>query len=267
MRDFLLTYFVYIKTFFRSRAEYKTSFVLGMASNFYCYFITYMSYWVLVNGVEDLGGWDFSDLSILYGLSLLTYAISGTLVWYSVYSLEDLIISGQLDIMLLRPQGLIRQMIFQRFGDTFLGQIVVTVIFLCAAFAEKAEMLNLQMGIYLALAILGGIFMQTGSMILFGAFSFWTMKSSALIDMLFYDLRGLTNYPLMLYPKALRIFLTFVLPWAFINYYPMMFITGKRVSGYETALGLAAPFVGVLWFLLAMGVFRMGLRRYTGAGG
>ena len=93
------------------------------------------------------------------------------------------------------------------------------------------------------------------------------MKSSALIDMLFYDLRGLTNYPLMLYPKALRIFLTFVLPWAFINYYPMMFITGKRVSGYETALGLAAPFVGVLWFLLAMGVFRMGLRRYTGAGG
>ncbi len=217
--------------------------------------------------MEDLGGWDFSDLSILYGLSLLTYAISGTLVWYSVYSLEDLIISGQLDIMLLRPQGLIRQMIFQRFGDTFLGQIVVTVIFLCAAFAEKAEMLNLQMGIYLALAILGGIFMQTGSMILFGAFSFWTMKSSALIDMLFYDLRGLTNYPLMLYPKALRIFLTFVLPWAFINYYPMMFITGKRVSGYETALGLAAPFVGVLWFLLAMGVFRMGLRRYTGAGG
>ena len=121
--------------------------------------------------------------------------------------------------------------------------------------------------IYLLLAIIGGIFMQTGSMILFGAFSFWTMKSGALIDLLFYDLRNMTNYPLALYPKALRIFLTFVLPWAFINYYPMLFITGKNVTAYETVLGMIAPFVGVLWFLLAMVVFRLGLKRYTGAGG
>lgn len=267
MIDFLSTYLVYIKTFFKSRAEYKTSFVLGMASNFYCYFITYMSYWVLTSGVNTVEGWDFSDLSILYGLSLITYSISGTLIWYSAYSLEDLIISGQLDIMLLRPQGLIRQMVFQRFGDTFLGQILVTVIFLCAAFAQRTERLSLPMVFYLVLAIVGGIFLQTGSMILFGSFSFWTMKSGALIDLLFYDLRGMTNYPLALYPRALRIFLTFVLPWAFINYYPTLLITGKNMTVYETVLGMIAPLVGVLWFLLGMAVFRTGLKRYTGAGG
>lgn len=265
VRDFITTYFVYIKTFLKSRAEYKVSFVLGMLSNFYCYFITYMSYWVLMNGVDM--GWDFSDMSILYGLSLITYSISGMLLWYSAYSLEDLIISGQLDIMLLRPQGMIRQMMFRRFGDTFLGQIVVTVIFLAAAFVSQTELLNVQTVIYLLLAIIGGIFMQTGSMILFGAFSFWTMKSGALIDLLFYDLRNMTNYPLALYPKALRIFLTFVLPWAFINYYPTLFITGRNVTAYETVLGMIAPLVGVLWFLLAMVVFRIGLKRYTGAGG
>lgn len=267
VRDFITTYFVYIKTFLKSRAEYKVSFVLGMLSNFYCYFITYMSYWVLVNGVDTIEGWDFSDMSILYGMSLLTYSVSGTLLWYSAYSLEDLIISGQLDIMLLRPQGMIRQMMFRRFGDTFLGQIVVTVIFLAVAFASRTELLNVQTMIYLLLAIIGGIFMQTGSMILFGAFSFWTMKSGALIDLLFYDLRNMTNYPLALYPKALRIFLTFVLPWAFINYYPTLFITGKNGTVYETVLGMIAPLVGVLWFLLAMVVFRLGLKHYTGAGG
>lgn len=267
MRDFISTYFVYIKTFFKSRAEYKVSFALGMLSNFYCYFITYISYWVLVNGVDTIEGWNFSDLSILYGLSLLTYSVSGVLLWYSAYSLEDLIISGQLDIMLLRPQGMIRQMMFQRFGDTFLGQIAVTVIFLAAAFAARTELLSLQTVIYLILAILGGIFMQAGSMILFGAFSFWTMKSGALIDLLFYDLRNMTNYPMALYPKALRIFLTFVLPWAFINYYPTLLITGNNMTVYETVLGMVAPIVGVLWFLLAMVVFRLGLKRYTGAGG
>lgn len=266
VKDFLETYFVYIKTFFKSRAEYRVSFVLGMAANFYCYFITYISYWVLTNGIDGIEGWDFSDLSILYGLSLLTYSISGTLIWYTAYSLENLIISGQLDIMLLRPQGLIRQMIFHRFGDTFLGQIAVTVIFLCGAFATRTETLSIPMVIYLILAIIGGIFMQTGSMILFGAFSFWTMKSGALIDLLFYDLRSMTHYPLILYPKGIRVFLTFVLPWAFINYYPTLLITEKNMTMYETVLGIIAPVIGILWFLLAIMVFRFGLKRYTGAG-
>ncbi|MBD5484032.1 MAG: hypothetical protein HDR18_00640 [Lachnospiraceae bacterium] len=30
-----------------------------------------------------------------------------------------------------------------------------------------------------------------------------------------------------LYPKILRIFLTFVLPWTFIDYYPTLLITEK----------------------------------------
>lgn len=266
MRDFLATYWVYIKTFFKARAEYKTSFVLGMAANFYCYFITYVSYWVLANGTGAIAGWDFSDLSILYGLSLLTYSISGTLIWYTVYHLEDLIISGQLDIMMIRPQGLIRQMIFQRFGDTFLGQILVTVIFLCGAFVLRAEQLRGYMILYLILAIIGGIFLQTGSMILFGSFSFWTLKTGELIQVVFYDLRDMTKYPLLIYPKVLRVILTFVLPWAFINYYPAMLITGKNSGLWETALGLIAPLVGVVWFFLAILVFRLGVRRYTGAG-
>lgn len=266
MRDFLSTYSVYIKTFFKARTQYKTSFILGMLANFYCYFITYVTYWVLTDGAGEIAGWDFPDLSILYGLSLLTYSISGTLIWYTAYHLEDLIINGQLDVMLIRPQGLLRQMIFQRFGDTFLGQILVTAIFLCSAFALRTEYLTGRKILYLLLVIIGGVFLQTGSMILFGAFSFWTMKSRELIGVVFYDLRAITNYPLLIYPKAVRLILTFVLPWAFINYYPAMLITGKDTSMLERILGLAAPLVGAAWLVLAILVFYMGVRRYTGAG-
>lgn len=266
MRDFFSTYGIYIKTFFKAKAEYRTSFFLGILANFYCYFITYVSYWVLTNGAGAIAGWDFSDLSILYGLSMITYSISGTLIWYSAYHLEESILSGQLDIMLIRPQGLIRQLIFQRFGDTFLGQIVVTVIFLCGAFALRTEKLEWQLVLYLILAVIGGIFLQTGSMLLFGAVSFWTMKSKELIDIIFYDLRDMTKYPLAIYPRAVRVLLTFVLPWGFINYYPAMMITEKNAGALETALGIAAPFVGVAWFFLGLLVFRVGVRRYTGAG-
>lgn len=266
MKDFFSTYWAYIKIYFKAKAEYRTSFILGLVSNFYCYFITYISYWVLTNGTRTIAGWDFEDLSILYGMSLLTYAISGTLLWYTIYHLEELIISGLLDIMLIRPQGIIRQMIFQHFGDTFLGQIIVTIIFLVTAFVNRVDQIEWYTLVYFGFAILGGILIQSGSMILFGSISFWTMKSAALIDFVFYDLRDMTKYPLNIYPRIFRGILTFVMPWAFINYYPAIIITGKSTNVFEWMMGILAPIVGIVWFGLSILIFKMGLRRYTGAG-
>ena len=90
------------------------------------------------------------------------------------------------------------QMIFQRFGDTFLGQIVVTGISLSEDFTD---IFNLCVA---------------------------------------------------------------------VDIYRLLSDTAhhrKNMTVYETVLGIIAPFVGVLWFILAMAVFRQGLKRYTGGGG
>lgn len=266
MREFFSTYWLYIKTFFKARVEYRTSFFLGLLSNFYCYFVTYISFWVLTQGTGNIANWDFSDLSILYGLSLITYAISGTLLWYTVFHLEEMIVSGQLDIMLIRPTGLIRQMIFQRFGDTFLGQIIVTIIFLVGAFFIKGQEVTIQKIIFLLLAVIGGVLLQMGSMILFGSFTFWTMRSKELIDIVYYGLRDMTKYPLLIYPKAIQYLLTFIVPWAFINYYPAVIITNKVTNQMELVLGCLSPIIGVVWFSISIIVFKCGLKRYTSAG-
>ncbi len=172
-----------------------------MAAHFYCYFITYATYWVLIEGVGTIGGWDFSDLSILYGLSLLSYSISGTLIWYTVYHMDSMITDGNLDMYLTRPMGVMRQMIFQRFGDTFLGQIAVTLIFLITALVQKAEILSIWHYVYLVFSVIGGVLIQCGGMIFIGAISFWTKRSGAIGSIVFYDLRSLTQYPLALFPR------------------------------------------------------------------
>lgn len=135
---------------------------LTLFANFYCYFITYATYWVLVYGVSNIDGWDFSVLSILYGLSLSTYSISGTFIWYTVYHLDEIITNGNLDLYITRPLGVLRQMVFQRFGDTFLGQMAVTIIFLVSAFAAKMEQMLALLFFYLLLCICGGVMIQAG---------------------------------------------------------------------------------------------------------
>ena len=266
MKDFFSTYWLYIKTFFKSRAEYRAGFFFGIFSNFYCYFITYITYWVLVSGLGSIGTWDFSDLSILYGLSLLSYSISGTLLWYTVYHLGETITSGGLDTYLTRPLGVLRQMIFQQFGDTFLGQILVTVIFLVAAFSSKWERMTPLLFAYLVLSVIGGIFIQSGGMILVGSISFWTSRSEEIGEIFYYKLRSITNYPLVIFPQWIQWLLTFLFPWAFINYYPSLILLGKVETYSDLVLGLLSPAVGILFLLLSLLVFHCGLKRYSGAG-
>lgn len=266
MKEFFSTYWLYIKTFFRARAEYRVGFILGMFANFYSYFITFCTYWVVVSDLGGIGSWDFDDLSVLYGLSLLTYAVSGTLVWYTVYHMGRVITTGGLDMYLTRPCGILQQMIFQRFGDTFLGQIVVTVIFLTMAFVSKAEILTWYKVIYLVFAVIGGILIQSAAMIFFGALSFWTLRSDQLGEIIYYDIRSMTQYPLGIFPKWIQFILTFVFPWAFINYYPSLILLNKVETVMELILGLLSPVVGVAMLAFSLWIFKMGLRKYAGAG-
>jgi len=264
--DAIKTYFLYVKVFFKARSEYKVGFVLGIIANFYSYFLTFLSFWVVVNRFQNIAGWDFEDMSVLYGLNLCSYAIAGTFVWYSVYHLETEITTGKLDLYLTRPMSVLGQLICSRFGDTFIGQIIVTLMFLINALVKNAGNLSWKMVVYLLCALLGGIALQMGAMILMGALSFWTLRSERIGELYYYQLRSLTHYPLTIYPKWIKILLTTIVPWAFINYYPAMVVLKKTVTQWDYILGMAAPLAGFLFLGFAVWIFHYGLRRYTSAG-
>ena len=120
--------------------------------------------------------------------------------------------------------------------------------------------------IYLVLAILGGVLIQSGAMILLGSLSFWMLRSSDLAGIVYYDMRTFVHYPLSIFPSFIRIILTYVLPWAIINYYPSLIILQKVQTTEEFILGILSPVISILFFLLSLFVFNRGLRRYSGSG-
>lgn len=264
--EFLSIYGSYVKMFFKARMEYRFSFFSGMFANFYCYFITYATIWVITRQFGAIDGWKFEDMTMLYGLNLFTYSIAGVLFWYTVFHLDEEITSGNLDSYLIRPMGLVKQMICRRFGDTFLGQIVVTLIFMVSAIAKIDYQMTAFSYIYLVFAVLGGVLIQSGAMIILGSLSFWMLRSSDLADIVYYDMRTFVHYPLSIFPAFIRIVLTYVLPWAIINYYPSLIILNKVQTTEEFVLGILSPVIGILFFLLSLFVFNRGLRRYSGSG-
>jgi ABC-2 type transport system permease protein len=69
------------------------------------------------------------------------------------------------------------------------------------------------------------------------------------------------RWPISLYPGWLRFGLTFIVPVAFATTIPAQALTG-RLNGL-TALGAAG--LALLLFFLARLIWRLGLRRYSGA--
>jgi ABC-2 type transport system permease protein len=252
--------------FLKARMEYRFSFFAGIFSNFYCYGVTYITFWVITQHFVTIDGWVFEDMVILYGLHLLPYSLATVFVWYNVFQLEGQITSGRLDGFLIRPMGLIKQMICSRFGDTSLGQVVVSLIFISVIIANIHDRLTAFSYIYLILAIAGGTLLHMGAMIIMGSLSFWTLRSGEISNIFYYNIRTFTQYPLSLFPSFIRISLTYVLPWAIINYYPSLIILQKVQTTEELILGILSPVIGILFFLLSLFVFNRGLRRYSGSG-
>jgi len=246
--------------------EYRCSFFAGLFANFYCYFITYTTFWVITQQFQTIDGWAFDDMVILYGLNLFTYSVAATFFWYNVLHLEQEITSGRLDGYLIRPMGLLQQLVCSRFGDTALGQISVSLIFISLCIVRINYKMTIFTYIYLFFAVIGGVLMQMGAMIIFGSLSFWMLRSKALADIIYFDFRTFVHYPLSIFPSFIRIILTYVLPWAIINYYPSLIILQKVHTTEEFVLGILSPIIGILFFMLSLSVFNRGLRRYSGSG-
>lgn len=263
--DFLSLYASCIKRYIKARMEYRTSFFMGIFSNFYSYLITFLTFYVVVNNFGTIDGWDFYDLCVLYGINLLTYAIAAMLFW-SVFGIEHELIAGNLDILLIRPINVVKSLICKKFVDTFIGQILIAGIFLIIAFVKNDTAMGIPKYFYLILAVIGGILIHSATMIFFGAVSFWTKRSLFLADFVYYDVRTFLEYPLSIFPVWLKFVFTFILPWALINYYPSLILLGKCNTTFDYALGIVSPIVGVGIFIAAIAFFNYGLRRYSSSG-
>jgi ABC-2 type transport system permease protein len=77
-----------------------------------------------------------------------------------------------------------------------------------------------------------------------------------------------TRYPITIYSRAVSFVLTFIFPFAFMNYFPATFLLQKTDNALSLSpqVGLLTPVVGLLWFGLAYVFWRYGLDHYQGTG-
>ncbi|MNH34200.1 hypothetical protein D3C79_947780 [compost metagenome] len=93
--------------------------------------------------------------------------------------------------------------------------------------------------------------------------AFWIKNAGNAFPLMVHNLADLAKYPLTLFPQAIRLLVSTILPYAFISFFPAAYLFGK--SGWS-AWWMLAPVAAVGSAAAAYGIFRYGLSRYESTG-
>jgi len=97
--------------------------------------------------------------------------------------------------------------------------------------------------------------------------SFWIVQSLAIRDIFIHGIRRFVDYPISIYHRSIQVLVTFVIPFAFVNFYPVQYLLGgKDEVLFHPALQYGTPFVGIVLFVLAYRFWKIGINNYQSTG-
>lgn len=256
----------YFVQFLKMRLAYRVDFFVDTLAVGFSLLIQLAVLGVLFGKVSALDGWSFPQVLFIYGFSLVPLGLFN-LVSVNLYGFADeYLIGGRFDRVLLRPVGSLAQVIFESFNVSGLNEILLGLAVMAHAGREMGWKLGADFGVMDGMALLvlapGAALVYLGVFLGITAVSFWFEDKMGLAPPV-YNLIRFSRYPITIYSLPVRVFLTFVLPFAWVAFYPAAwFVGGPGLA----KVALATPVVGVAVFGGAALLWGRGVRNYVSTG-
>jgi len=262
----LLLYARLIGAQLRAQIQYKVSFLLSLFGSFLANIIEFGAMLVVFTRIPNLAGWSLPEIALLYGLSGISFA-TAELVAASLDNFQVHIVQGTFDRVLARPRGALFQVICEDFGLRRLGRVLQGVLVLVYALRELHIDWTADKLLVLAVTLVSGTVIYFAIFVLGGAFCFWTTQAKEATHVLTYGGDALAQFPLDIYRGAVRRFFTFVIPLAFVNYEPSLYLLGRADPlGLPDATRLLSPLAAAIMAVVAYLGWRQGVLHYQSTG-
>lgn len=250
----------------RSQLQYRLSFALNLVGTALISFVDFAAILVIFGRVDALAGWTVAEVGFLYGITSIAFALADLLVGH-LDQLPQLIRTGELDVLLVRPVGSLFQVVSSDFALRRLGKVLQALVVLVVALAHLEVEWTVGRVAMLPLMVVTGVAIFCGVWVIVSTVAFWLVDSGEVANAFTYGGGFLTQYPVGVYGGWLRRFVIFVVPLAFVGYFPAAYVLGKDDGlGLPAAVRFAAPVVAVVVAVCASFVWRGAVRRYRSVG-
>jgi ABC-2 type transport system permease protein len=206
----------------QAQMQYRASFVMMSFGQFMISSMEFFALLVLFARFEHIQGWTIHEVSLLYGMANVSFAIAdGFFRGFDRFG-KYMVKVGEFDRILLRP----RSTILQLPGEELLLMRIGRILQGLAALFWGGWHLQLSWtppALLLVLcAVIGGAALFGGLFVLQATLSFWTTESLEVMNCLTDGGVETAQYPISIYRDWFREFFTYIVPLACINYYPVL---------------------------------------------
>jgi len=241
--------------------EYRSNFAIGAAAIMMRHVIGLLTLWVVFAHTRALGRWEPLQVVYMYGYMSLVVAIWHVLL-ANTLRVEFLVRDAGFDRYLVRPLPPLFQLMFYYFDDDAIGDFIPALACLGIASARLDVAYTPATVLVFALGLVGGVLIHFGIQLLLSAWSFWHVKSRALLN-LFSEMRRFGDYPLDIFPVTVQWLLTVVVPIGFAGFFPAAEVLSPASFAWIAWLSLP---VGLGVVALGSAVWHAGLASYQSAG-
>ncbi|WTK83257.1 ABC transporter permease [Streptomyces sp. NBC_01511] len=266
MWEGLRAYGLIVAMWIRSTMTYRASFAMTALGNFAATAFDFVAILLMFSHVDRLGGYSLPEVAFLYGAAGAAFGLAD-LVMGSMDRLGRRVRDGTLDTLLVRPVPVLAQVAADRFALRRLGRITQGLLVLGYALTAldiawtplKVAMIPMMLlsgaGIFVAVFVAGA------------AFQFWAQDASEVQNSFTYGGSTLLQYPPTVFATDLVRGVTFVVPLAFVNWLPALYVMDRDDPlGLPDWVAFLPPVVAVGCCALAGLAWRAGLRAYRSTG-
>ncbi len=260
LRRYLTLWRIFIVNSLILEMEYRTAFYTEMAIAITRTGWQLAGIWVFFVHKERIGSWTMWEAAIVLGLFIFFDGVMEMVLRPNMERIIEHVRKGTMDFILIKPVNAqflatTRLMRFRYLGDVMAG--LGLAIYSLWRLETEPSLLNIFL--FVSLIAAAGVILYSILLVLV-TLSFWFVNVTNILE-LSWSVYSAGRIPVDVYPRWLRMFLTFIIPIAFITTVPAEALLGRvtpRFASISLLLAAVALLVSSLFWNYA-------LRYYTSA--
>lgn len=261
IRKTIKLYFHYISIIIRSKMQYKASFFLSTVGQFVTAFSVFLGMFFMFQRFSSVKGFTYSEVLLCFSILLLEFALA-EMVARGFDLFPGMVRSGSFDRILVRPQNEILQVLGSKFELNRIGRMLQAVAMFVYGVMNSGVKWTMPRIITVIFMLLGGTALFCGIFLIYAALSFFTLDGLEFMNVFTDGAREYGKYPFSVYGDKMLLFTTFVIPYALVQYYPLLYLLERRTSPVYVFI----PLLAVLFLIPGYVLWRIGVRHYKSSG-
>jgi ABC-2 type transport system permease protein len=259
-------YFKSIGMLLKSHLQYPSSFIMQTLAQFVMEGGEMMVVILIVDRFERLKGWSGGNLYFFFGMMSVSFYLTEFFGRGITGGFPMMVRTGRLDTFLVRPRGVLTQVLCAGTDPRRITCIAVGVAALIMGSRLSPITWNPLKVLVLIEAIAMSCLLILGLFMIEAIFSIFSVKSVELVNAITYGGRSACQYPIDIYPVPLRALFTVIAPFALTLHVPASWILDKPLYGWPMWTAFVMPLSGAAVFAIMTGVFHLALRHYRSTG-